>query len=70
MFDPYDQWLSIGKEQRPITFYVLLGVSPEETDAKAIEQAADLQAELVSQYKEGQHSAVSARILNEIARAK
>ena len=39
MFDPYEQWLGIGKDQRPVTCYQLLGITATETNAKAIEKA-------------------------------
>jgi hypothetical protein len=70
MLDPYYDWLSISKNDRPITCYALLGVSPKETDRAAIEQAAAVQSELVSQYSDGPHAPIAERILKEIEKAK
>jgi len=70
MFDPYDDWLSIPKDQRPISVYAMLGITPKETDRAVIEKAASIQAELVSQYLSGPHAAIAERILKEIETAK
>ena len=40
MFDPYHKWLAIAKDQRPPTYYQLLGISPHEADPEVIEEAA------------------------------
>ena len=40
MLDPYEKWLGIPKDERPVTYYRLLGVSPKETDAAVIAKAA------------------------------
>ena len=69
MFDPYSQWLEISKDQRPITYYRLLGVSPKEDD-DAIEEAAATQAEKVREHEDGAHAQVCARILKEIEQAR
>jgi hypothetical protein len=70
MFDPYSQWLDIPKEQRPITYYLLVGVSPNEDDEDAISQAADAQAEKVREYEKGAYAQACQRILKEIEQAK
>jgi hypothetical protein len=70
MFDPYSQWLDIPKEQRPITYYLLLGISAGEDDEDAIEQAADAQAEKLDEYKKGAYADACQRILKEIDQAK
>ena len=70
MFDPYEQWLGISKEARPINYYVLLGVSRKESDSGAIEAAAKDRAELVRRHENGNYAATSTRILKEIANAR
>src|SRR5690242_2632937 len=70
MFDPYEKWLGIGKDQRPLTCFLLLGIDPDEEDAGAIEAAAARQAKLVRRHKEGPHADVCARLLKEIQQAK
>ncbi len=69
-FDPYHKWLAIPKVHRPPTFYHLLGVSPDETDAEVIKEAALRQTSHVRTYQSGQHAQDCARILNEIGRAR
>ena len=40
MFDCYHRWLAIPSDQRPPTYYQLLGISPNETDPEVIDEAA------------------------------
>ncbi len=70
MFDPYHKWLAIPQDQRPPTYYQLLGVSPQERDADVIDEAALRQMAHVRAYQMGQHAALSQRILNEISQAR
>ncbi|HEV3143278.1 MAG TPA: hypothetical protein VGZ47_05265 [Gemmataceae bacterium] len=70
MFDPYSEWLDISKEQRPITYYLLLGISPQERDEEAIEEAAVAQSEKVREYEKGAYAQACTRILREIEQAK
>ena len=70
MFDPYHKWLGIPKDQRPPTFYQLLGIAPDEQDAEVIEEAAIRQTAHVRTYQIGPHGAECTRILNEIAQAR
>src|SRR5262245_53642656 len=70
MFDPYSQWLDIAKEQRPITYYLLLGISPKERDEEAIEEAAEAQSAKVREYERGAYAQACDRILKEIEQAK
>jgi hypothetical protein len=70
MFDPYHKWLGIPKDQRPPTYYQLLGVAADETDADVIEEAAVRQTAHVRTYQIGPYAAECTRLLNEIAQAK
>jgi hypothetical protein len=70
MFDPYEQWLGITKAERPITCYRLLGVSPNEKNPEAIQQAADAQDFLISQYKNGPEGRYARRLLKEIEQVR
>ena len=70
MFDPYSKWLGIQAEQRPPNHYQLLGVSSQEKDAGAIEDAANQQILLVVNYKKGPHAEECRRLLQEIAQAR
>ena len=69
-FDPYHKWLGIPRDQRPITHYQLLSVSPKETDAEVIEDAAIRQSTHVRTYQLGPHAEICQRVLNEIAQAR
>lgn len=70
MFDPYHKWLGISKKYRPPTYYQLLGVTADETDAEVIDEAAVRQTAHVRNYQIGAHAAEATRILNEISQAK
>jgi hypothetical protein len=70
MFDPYHKWLAIPPGQRPPTHYQLLGISPTETDADVIEEAALQRTAHLRTYQIGPHAQECTRLLNEVARAK
>jgi WD40 repeat protein len=70
MFDPYHKWLGIPEDQRPPTYYQLLGVAPSETDREVIEEMALRQTSHVRTYQTGPHAADCTRLLNEIAHAR
>jgi WD40 repeat protein len=70
MFDPYHKWLGIPEDQRPPTYYQLLGVAPPETDREVIEEMALRQTSHVRTYQTGPHAADCTRLLNEIAHAR
>jgi len=70
MFDPYHKWLGIPKEQRPPTYYQLLGIGSSETDHDVIEEAAIRQTTHVRAYQIGPHAQECTRLLNEIAKAR
>src|SRR5262249_39047173 len=69
-FDPYESWLGIPSERRPLTFYDLLGLATMEADPSRIELAASERMELVRQYEIGPHSDLSRDILTELAYAR
>jgi hypothetical protein len=70
MFDPYHKWLGIPKDQRPPTFYQLLGLAAAETDLEVIEEAAIRQTAHIRTYQIGPHAKECTQILNEIAQAR
>ena len=70
MFDPYHKWLGIPKDQRPPTFYQLLGISPGETDAEVIDEAAIRQTAHIRTYQIGPQAKECTKVLNEIAQAR
>src|SRR5205823_11152013 len=69
-FDPYYKWLGIPKDQRPPTYYQLLGLAKGESDTEVIDEAAIRQTTHVRAYQLGAHAAVCTRVLNEISHAR
>ncbi|MCS7306380.1 MAG: hypothetical protein NZ602_14890, partial [Thermoguttaceae bacterium] len=69
-FDPYLHWLGIRDPQRPPNYYRLLGIELFESDPEVISNAADRQMAHVRTFQTGKHSALSQKILNELAAAK
>ncbi len=69
-FDPYHKWLAIPRGQRPPTYYQLLGIAPDESDAEVIAEAALRQTSHVRTYQTGPHAQQCIELLNEIARAR
>jgi hypothetical protein len=70
MFDPYHRWLAIPPDQRPPTYYQLLGIAPDEADTEVIEEAALRQTSHVRLYQTGPHASECTALLNEIGQAR
>jgi len=72
MFDPYEKWLGIPKDQRPVDYFLLLGLDPKEKDPEVVRAAAKKRAARLSPLlvKEGPHAQVCARLLKEISQAQ
>lgn len=68
-FDPYQEWLSIPPDRRPLTPCALLGLPEGETDPRRVHQSAAERYEHVRKYVLGPHGDVAQRILTEISRA-
>ncbi len=68
--DVYHKWLSIPAAGAAPHHYRLLGLGLFETDPDVIQAAADRQMAHVQTYKNGPHSDLSQKLLNEIAAAK
>jgi hypothetical protein len=70
-FDAYYKWLGIPPEaQQSLNHYRLLGLTLFEPDADVIASAADKQMSHVRSFQSGPHSALSQKLLNEIAAAR
>lgn len=69
-FDGYHRWLGIAPQDQPPNHYRLLGVDPFERDPAVIEAAADRQMGHLRTYQSGERSALSQKLLNEVAAAK
>ena len=68
--DPYHKWLGIPPDEQPPNYYRLLGIGLYESDPEVVAYAADARMSHVKTFQSGKHSAISQRILNEIASAK
>ena len=69
-FDPYHRWLGISPKDQPPNHYRLLAIDLFESDPEVIRDAANRRMAHVRTYQLAKHSAVSQKILNEIAAAR
>ena len=69
-FDPYHTWLGIPPQEQPPNHYRLLGIAVFESNPEVISNASDRQMLLLRTFQTGGHSALSQRLLNEVAAAK
>ncbi|MGO8749332.1 MAG: formylglycine-generating enzyme family protein [Thermoguttaceae bacterium] len=69
-FDPYHRWLGISPKDQPPNHYRLLAIDLFESDPEVIRDGAERQMTHVRKYQLGKHTAVSQKILNEIAAAR
>ena len=69
-FDPYHKWLGIPAKDQPPNHYRLLGLELFEPDSDVISSAADSRMGHIRSFQAGRHSALSQRILNELAAAR
>ena len=70
MFDPYKSWLGIPGDQRPVTYYLLLGVTPREVDARAIQKAAARRLDGLTPHDSGPQADLCGRLRKEIEKAR
>jgi len=69
-FDPYLKWLGIPPKHQPPNDYRLLGIELFESDPDVISHAADQRMAHLKNFAVGERSALSQKILNEIAAAR
>jgi hypothetical protein len=69
-FDPYHKWLGIPPKDQPPNHYRLLGIQTFEDDPDTIANAADQRMAHVRSFQSGKYSAISQRLLNELAAAR
>ncbi len=70
LFDPYYTWLGIPPQDQPPNYYRLLGLELFETNAGAIENAANRQMSQLRAFSTGEYSQQSEQLLNLVAQAK
>ncbi len=68
-FDPYRKWLGIPKDQRPPTYYQLLGIATDEDDVEVIEEASMMRSSHLRNFQTGPHAELCANLLTEVAEA-
>ena len=69
-FDPYYKWFAIKPDQQPPNFYRLLGVELFESDADVIDTASDQRMTFLQSCANGEHAALSQRMMNEVSTAR
>jgi hypothetical protein len=69
-FDPYRVWLGISGNQRPPTYYQLLGLRPHEADPRAVQEAALRRTSQIRIYQTSAYVRECVQLLNEIAEAE
>ncbi len=69
-FDPHHIWLGIPPDEHPPNHYRLLGLHLFEDDPDVIENAADSRMAYLRTFHAGPHSALSQKLLNEVAAAR
>ncbi|HEX4146605.1 MAG TPA: protein kinase [Pirellulales bacterium] len=70
VFDPYYQWLGIAPEEQPVDCYRLLGAKRFEPTPEVIANLADQRMAHLRTFQDGQHSALSRKLLDEVAAAR
>ncbi|MCE9528535.1 MAG: hypothetical protein K8R36_21025, partial [Planctomycetales bacterium] len=70
MFDPYQTWLGIPRQEQPPHHYRLLGITPLEEDPAVIEAAAERQTKLLQREASGPHMALAYQLCGEVAAAR
>ncbi len=69
-FDPYYTWLGIPPNERPISYYRLLGLKPFESNEAAIEAAVDQRLGFLRTKTLGPQAALAEKLMGEIAQAR
>lgn len=69
-FDPYQEWLGIPSQMRPLNHYILLGVRLFENDISLINQAYDSRMALLKPKEGGPYKELSQNIIAEVGKAR
>lgn len=69
-FDPYYTWLGIAPDERPVSYYRLLGLRPFEGNPDVIENAAAQRMAHLRTFQTGKHGSQSQAVLNLVAAAR
>lgn len=69
-FDPYAEWLSIPKENRPIDHYSILGLERYASDTQLIAEAANQRMGMLRKYQSGPRGRFVNQVISDVTRAK
>lgn len=69
-FDPYQDWLGIVSQLRPVDHYLLLGLQMYESDARVITLAYETRMKLLKQFQSGPRGQFSQQLITEVGKAK
>ena len=69
-FDPYSEWLGIASGERPLHYYLLLGLKFLESDPETIGRAADAAMARLRRIRPGAQLAEWSRLLDQLKAAK
>jgi hypothetical protein len=69
-FDPYHEWLGIPPEERPLSYYRLLGISNFESNPDVIQMAVKKRAEKLRGLLTGDNQQLGQEVIKNIATAK
>ena len=69
-FDPYQQWLGIPSQLRPLNHYMLLGVRIYEADPNKIAAAYDTRMKLLKELQSGPRGELSQQLIAKVGKAK
>ena len=69
-FDPYQDWLGIPSQLRPLNHYVLLGIELFEDDPRAIQAAYESRLKLLKKFQAGPRGELSQQLMTQVAKAR
>ena len=69
-FDPYHAWLGIPPQERPISYYRLLGLRPFESNPQVIEAAVDQRLAFLRTKTTGPQASYAEQLINQIVQAR
>ena len=69
-FDPYLEWLGIRPEERPLSYYRLLGISDFEANANVIEMAVKKRIDQLRSFLNGDKRRLAEEVIKNIAKAR
>ena len=69
VFDPYETWLNIPPEERPISYYRLLDIPDLESDADTIKAALEHRSAYLQIFQAGAHAEIAQQLIGKITAA-